>query len=115
MFQKKGEEELRKCNEKIAKTQLQLESITPQYEALRDKEEECTQQWVQHMSFLIPIEVSIPVRLVQQRAREKSGKNDFFQDQGKVMEFYFSSLWEPWRREITLRHNTQRHLGQCEY
>ncbi|XP_053407291.1 structural maintenance of chromosomes protein 3-like [Mercenaria mercenaria] len=41
---KKLEEDLRKVNEKIAKTQTSLENITPQYESLRDREEECTQQ-----------------------------------------------------------------------
>lgn len=41
---KKLEEELRKCNEKIAKTQKSLENITPQYESRRDSEEKCTQE-----------------------------------------------------------------------
>lgn len=42
--QKRLDLELNKVNEKIAKTQTNLENITPQYEALRDREEECTQQ-----------------------------------------------------------------------
>ena len=41
---KRSEDELRKVDEKIAKTQSSLEAITPKYEALRDKEENCTQQ-----------------------------------------------------------------------
>ena len=45
-LQKKLESDLNKVNEKIAKTQTALENITPQYESLRDKEEDCTQQYV---------------------------------------------------------------------
>ncbi|WAR22164.1 SMC3-like protein [Mya arenaria] len=41
---KKSDAELSKVDEKIGRTQKSLESITPQYEALRDREEECTQQ-----------------------------------------------------------------------
>lgn len=41
---KRSEDELRKVDEKITKTQQSLEGITPKYEALRDKEENCTQQ-----------------------------------------------------------------------
>lgn len=44
-LQKKLESDLNKVNEKIAKTQTSLENITPQYEALRDREEICTQQY----------------------------------------------------------------------
>ncbi|KAK3611250.1 hypothetical protein CHS0354_003879 [Potamilus streckersoni] len=41
---KKLEDELKKVTDKIAKTEANLLGITPQYEALRDKEENCTQQ-----------------------------------------------------------------------
>ena len=43
-FQKKSELELQKVNDKVMKTQEQLESITPLYEAQRDKEESASQQ-----------------------------------------------------------------------
>jgi len=39
---KKLEVDLEKVNLKITKTQTSLEGITPQYESLRDKEDECT-------------------------------------------------------------------------
>ncbi|OWF38325.1 structural maintenance of chromosomes protein 3-like [Mizuhopecten yessoensis] len=41
---KKTEEEQKKVNERIAKTQASLEAITPQYEAQQSREENCTQQ-----------------------------------------------------------------------
>ncbi|KAL3863460.1 hypothetical protein ACJMK2_005214 [Sinanodonta woodiana] len=41
---KKLEDELKKVTDKISKTEANLSGITPQYEALRDKEENCTQQ-----------------------------------------------------------------------
>ena len=43
-FQRKAEEQMKKLNEKIAATRQNLDSVAPQYEALRDKEEKNTQQ-----------------------------------------------------------------------
>ena len=45
-FQKRAEDDLRKLNEKIAKTRAALQDNAPRYDEMRVKEEQAAAQWV---------------------------------------------------------------------